>query len=312
MAAWENLDFSPLASLPHIYRKTQQDAKRDQTLASLAPGSNLNDVALQLFKAGDIQGGTSLATLANANAQQAATQAHQTGMLDVARQNIQPEAVKAAIAAGYKPGSEEFKRAVTPKVAEQPISITEKKMIADAENEVPRLQGTIRDIETALKLNPGVHTGAGPMLRARIGNALPDALVPDQFASKKSSADTLEWNQIMSQEAIQRMGESMKGATTEGEMKRWLDIAADATLPVDKRKNAMERFLTLAKDEIAIKDRRVNQMRTPGAYWKPGGGSSAPPDPRAAIEEARAAIAKGAPRDKIIERLKSMGIQGGL
>lgn len=69
------IDFSPLAALPAAYQQGQQFAdqrrlqgNRERTLAELQAGAPIGDVARKLMQAGDIEGGLSLAKLADAQA----------------------------------------------------------------------------------------------------------------------------------------------------------------------------------------------------------------------------------------------------
>lgn len=61
--------FSPLAQLPEVYQQAKMKGNRERTLAELANGANVGDVANKLFQAGDIEGGLSLAKLADSQQQ---------------------------------------------------------------------------------------------------------------------------------------------------------------------------------------------------------------------------------------------------
>lgn len=69
------LDFSPLARIPAQMRESQAfdtqqriQANRERTLAELGQGVPIGDVSRKLFAAGDVEGGLSLARLADAQA----------------------------------------------------------------------------------------------------------------------------------------------------------------------------------------------------------------------------------------------------
>lgn len=64
------VDFSPIGKLGDAYREAQFRANRERTLAELGQGAPLDQVATKLFQAGDVQGGMSLANLANTMEQQ--------------------------------------------------------------------------------------------------------------------------------------------------------------------------------------------------------------------------------------------------
>jgi hypothetical protein len=62
------IDFSGIGQLGDIYQKNKQQAVRQQSLAALGQGAPPEEVAQALFRAGDVEGGTSLARLAEARA----------------------------------------------------------------------------------------------------------------------------------------------------------------------------------------------------------------------------------------------------
>jgi hypothetical protein len=195
----------------------------------------------------------------------------------------EPENVRAVRAAGIDPTSPEGRKALFPRT-DTPISATDKKEIIKAEDDVPRLEATIRNMQRAKELNPQVYEGFGASMRGSLGAKAPDWLVPDVLANPKAGKATAEWDQIMGQEAIQMMGETLKGASTDFEMRKFLGIAADTSLPGDTRKNAMDRFLALANDELALRKRRAKEIRG-GTYFKPEGGGAVEPAAPAALPD---------------------------
>jgi hypothetical protein len=158
-----------------------------------------------------------------------------------------------------------------PREDAQELSASDKKIITKAEDELPALDATINNVKRARELNDEAYTGFGASARGAIGSKLPDGMVPDFVASKKRSEATAEWDQLMSQEAIKMMSDTLKGASTDFEMKKFLNIAADTSQPAKVRDKAMERFLALAEDEKNLRVRRVNDMRG-GTYFKPNSG----------------------------------------
>lgn len=77
-----SVDFSTLGKLGDIYDKGKLSAGRERSLAALGQGASLADVSRSLFQAGDIEGGTSLARLADVQAQRAQTQAFQKAQIE--------------------------------------------------------------------------------------------------------------------------------------------------------------------------------------------------------------------------------------
>jgi hypothetical protein len=69
MADFPQIDFSPIGDLANVYRKAQQDATRQHVLSQLGQGNGPVDygtAAKALLASGDVQGGLSLAHLAEA------------------------------------------------------------------------------------------------------------------------------------------------------------------------------------------------------------------------------------------------------
>lgn len=267
------------------------------------------------------------AQLEMAKAQQDWNRTYQGGMLDIARQNanrkdVHPDIVKLQ-AAGIDPKSPTGQKALFPRT-DTPISATDKKAIMSAEDDVPRLNATIENVRRAMELNPQVYSGLGASARGWMGAKLPDGLVPDVIANPKQGAATAEWDQVMGQEAIKMMSETLKGASTDFEMKKFLGIAADTAQPPPVRQKAMERFTSLANEELALRKRRASELRS-GEYFKPGNdGSATKPqsggpsldtvkaaraNQQATLAEAKALITQRPDkRDAIIQRLKQAGI----
>lgn len=217
-----------------------------------------------------------------------------------------PEGVRTLEAAGIDPASPEGRKALFPKT-DTPISATDKKIIVDAENDIPRLDATIANVKRAMELNPKVFTGFGASLRGQIGASLPAGITSTHIAPREGAEATAEWDQVMGQEAIKNMSETLKGASTDFEMKKFLGIAADTSKPANVRQNAMQRFLSLAEAERSLRVNRAKELRG-GTFFKPGGGATSAPASGDALSAAKAAIERGAPREAVIQRLRDNGI----
>jgi hypothetical protein len=106
------------------------------------------------------------------------------------------------------------------------------------------------------------------------------------------------------------MSETLKGASTDFEMRQFLERAADVSKSPGVRKEAMEGFLRLAREELAVRQKRAEQIRG-GTQYKPQGGAAAAPAGTSspALSDARAAIATGRiTREEAIKRLQGAGI----
>lgn len=268
--------YNMLSGLGDTLQQNRARNTRERTLAELGQGANVADVSRALFQAGDIQGGLSLANLANAQNQQDWQRTYQGGMLNIAKQNVKPEAVKAAEAAGLRPGTPEFTRAVVPKSAETPISATDKRAIFEAEDAMPALKGTIDTLARAKELNNKTFSGAGASYRAWAGSKLPDFMVPDFVADKTGADATTEWQNIMSAEAIKNMAETLKGATTNFELQEFQRRLADPSTPPEIRGRIIDRMMMLAERQRQISEARMKDLRG-GTYFKPEGAPQTTP-----------------------------------
>jgi hypothetical protein len=311
---WANtpaVDFSALGDLPKTWREARREGARDRELAQIDPNNpqTLATIGARLLRAGDVQGGLAVTQLARQNSNDDWQRQYQGGMLDVARQNANRQEVPTDIrklqAAGIAPGTPEAAKALFPRT-DTPISATDKKAIFEAEDALPQLQGTIEALSRAKEINGQTFSGVGAGLRASVGANLPDWMVPDAIADKKTANTTVEWQKIMGPEALQTMASTLKGATTDFELRKFIEMLGDPTTPPKVREQVIDRMTTLAQRKLELSRSRVKDLRG-GDYFKPGGGQqrAAQGDP---LAMARDAIAKGAPRDAVIQRLQQNGI----
>ncbi|WP_316176150.1 hypothetical protein [Bradyrhizobium sp. SZCCHNRI1073] len=159
-----------------------------------------------------------------------------------------------------------------PREDAQPLSAADKKAIMSAEDDNALLVGTLDTLNRAKELNTKTFTGWTAGARGWAGTALPGAsAVLDPEAAKA----TREFGQLMSGEAIKSMAETLKGATTDREMARFLEMLADPSTPPDIRERTINRMIQLAERQRKINDSRINDLRG-GTYYKPGQGTSSP------------------------------------
>ncbi len=86
---------------------------------------------------------------------------------------------------------------------------------------------------------------------------------------------TVEWHKMMEPAAIKEMSETLKGASTDREMFKYLELIADASTPPEIRERLIDKAITLAEHSQKIAKDRMNQLRG-GDYYKREGGQSAP------------------------------------
>lgn len=315
------VDFSPLANLGKAWNegKNQQyqdkiRENREMSLAALGQGASVEDVSRSLFQAGDIEGGLSLARLADARAtrQQAQSNADRSFGLQErefqANQN-KPRIVGSAETGYYLvdnngrpvggqpgvgapsappvPGAPTVAPGASQPAGPQPIipakpkaakdmPAGDRKAIWNSEDENADLDGTVAALSQAKGLNEQAFTGYLAGSRGNIGSKLPGAgMVPGGIFDPAGSKATLEWQKLMSPEALKQMANTLKGATTDFELRTFIDQLADPSTPTDVRGRIIDRMQKLAERKREINQTRMNQLRE-GTYYKPGGGQSAP------------------------------------
>lgn len=308
-------DFSALGDLQKTYISAKREGNRDRVLAGIDPNNpqSLATLGMQLLRAGDTQGGLAAAQLARQNANDDWQRTYQGGMLRVAEQNANrqetPTDVQKLRAAGIQPGTPEAAKALFPKT-DTPISATDKKAIFEAEDAQPQLQGAVEALRRAKELNSQTFQGYGASTRAWLGTKLPDMMVPDIIADPKTAKATEEWQKTMGPQALETMASTLKGATTDFELRKFIEMLADPSTTPDTRGKIIDRLITLAERKQKINEARIKDLRG-GDYFKPQGGqpqrgmTQPQSDP---LSMARDAIAKGAPRDAVIQRLQQNGI----
>lgn len=182
----------------------------------------------------------------------------------------------AALDLGLVPGTPAYQSyTLTGKMPreDQPLpSAADRRAIGQAEDALPVIDGTIETLTRAKELNDKTYTGLGAQALAWTGTSFPGSSL---VLNPKTAEATREFGQIMTMEAIKSMSQVLKGATTDTEMGRFIEILGDPTTPPKIREKTIERMLTLAQRQKAIATDRVNELRT-GTYYRPGGGQSAP------------------------------------
>jgi hypothetical protein len=176
-----------------------------------------------------------------------------------------PQQLQLLQAAGINPTSPEGRSALFPR-ANAPLSAIDRREIFKAEDEVPQLTGTIEALDRALQLNDKTYTGFGADLFGRLGTGAAGSL--GMKPSPQASA-TVEWGKIMGSEAIKNMSETLKGATTNLELQKFVDLLSDPTTPADVRASVIKRMKTLAERQLQIKNMRMNELRG-GDYFMRG------------------------------------------
>ncbi len=155
-----------------------------------------------------------------------------------------------------------------PREDSQSLTATDKKALWAAEDEVPLIDNTLSALDQAKDLNRRTFTGTGAGILGTIGTNVPGAgMLIDTDKAKATS----EFNKLMSMEAIQSMAQTLKGATTDSELARFVDILADPSTDPDIRERTIDRMINLARRVKEVKSTRINELRG-GGISQPGAG----------------------------------------
>lgn len=155
-----------------------------------------------------------------------------------------------------------------------PMTASMLKLQRETESGIVDLQNTKAVLGRALELAPKAFSGMGAGTRAYLGSRLPDGAVPDFIADKGSSDATTEFGNIMSMEAIQSMSNSLKGATTDFELRKFEQILSDPSVPANIKMATIKRMTALADSKLALEQQRLDEFGSemPGAQPDAGGG----------------------------------------
>ena len=286
--------YNMLSGLGDTIAKTRKEAARKQAFADINNPDGTVDfqkAILGLTKAGDVEGAARISQLAGQIEDRKFRQSTDARDAALARErfdftrsqaNKEPDSVRAVRAAGIDPASPEGRKTLFPRT-DTPISAADKKTINTAEDELPNVDATIDALKIAKDLNSKTFTGWTAGARGALGTSgLPGA---GMLVDKDAAMATREWGQVMSAEAIKTMADTLKGATTDFELRKFEAMMADPSVPPKIRGDMIDRMLKLADKQKVIKSRRIEELRS-GNYYKPqGGGASYPP---AAVEALKA------------------------
>lgn len=320
-----NVDFSSLGQLPAVYQRARQDQMRQQTLASLGQGGDVD--AQTLLKSGDLSLAQLGVQLQNKQAEDAwrrqeaaRSQSNADRTYELQRQqqarlaDPTPANWRKTASGGLEPipGGEAdpayIQRVNEIKKPNNVLQAGDKKIITAAEDELPNLDGTLEALKIAKDLNNKTFTGITAGIRGKIGTTVPGA---GALIDKDAAMATREWGQVMSGEAIKTMSDTLKGATTDFELKKFEAMMADPSVPPEIRGRMIDRMIKLAEAHRQTKMRRINDLRG-GTYFKPDGGAAKPSGQGngadVLLQQAKEALAAGAPRGAVLLRLQQAGV----
>jgi hypothetical protein len=213
---------------------------------------------------------------------------------------------------GLKPGDPRYQNFVLtgkmPREDTQPLTATDKKAIMEADDGVMAAQSAIASLQRAKSLSAEAYQGP---LAAQRGYAT-------SILGDKAGSATVQLNNEVTTNALTQLKSIFGAAPTEGERKILLDIQGSASLAHADRVKIYERAEALAQRRLEFAKKQADGIRG-GDYYKPeaqrGQGQPAqtntPAQASSALQNARKAIADGAPRQAVIDRLRQAGIDPG-
>lgn len=222
----------------------------------------------------------------------------------------------AAVANGLDPNSPGYQSYVLtgkmPREDAQPLTATDKKAILEADEKVQSGNQVVANLMKAKALSK--QAMAGPLAAGR-GYAA--SFLGESSDLGKSGIATTDLNNLVTSNALQQLKTIFGGNPTEGERAILLDIQGSASQPDEVRQKIYDRAIDAAKKRLAFEQQRADELRG-GSFYKPTGGSSKMSTQAAAksqgngadtmLQQAREAIAQGAPRDAVIQRLQGAGV----
>lgn len=152
-----------------------------------------------------------------------------------------------------------------------PPSLTsvDKNIINDAMTQNNMLKNTLTNLEEAETLGPKTWSGPFANTAARAtswwyGNEGQDDTTADEH---------LRYQQIMEGEAIAQMSQTLKGATTDREMQKFIDIVADPSVPWNStKKHALAQVKRFAQSVMAMNEEKISGIRN-RTFWTQDAGA---------------------------------------
>jgi hypothetical protein len=190
-----------------------------------------------------------------------------------------------AIANGLKPDSPGYQSYVLtgkmPREDAQPLSATDKKLLADADDHINSGLSVIASLNRAKALSPKAFTG--PMADRR-GYAA--SFLGETSDTGKAGIATTQLNNEVLANALAQLKSIFGAAPTEGERKILLELQGSVNQPDVVRQGIYDRAIIFAQQKLEAAKKRADEMRG-GTFYKPGGGASGTgaPAPAAAVPD---------------------------
>lgn len=195
---------------------------------------------------------------------------------------------RAAARAGLKPGDPGYQGFILtgkmPREDMGPLTATDKKAILEADEMVLTNRTAIDNLRQAKELSVKAYEGPTAGMRGAVMGNL----------GNEAGKATMEYNNLVTANALGQLKAIFGSAPTEGERKILLDIQGSANLPHDVRVKILDRGIAMAERRLAFNEQRAAELRGGDYYKSPekrsqGAASPRQPDqpssaPPAAIE----------------------------
>jgi hypothetical protein len=194
-------------------------------------------------------------------------------------------------------------------------SPAEQKLVTQEQEGNIDLQSLLGSLKEAQGLaNTGIYEGPGAKIRSMVGENVGSVLPGVTGINAETTARTQRFNQILSGPVLETLNK-MKGSSSDRDLLFAIDTLNNQNATLDNKKAALDTVMRKIDAHMRASDQRLKEMGGKKVEIAPpttSAGASAAAAPAAGggdlLEKARSAIAAGAPRDKVIERLKAAGI----
>ncbi len=173
-----------------------------------------------------------------------------------------------ALQLGLKPGTHEYSQYVATGQMPQPKdatrAVSELKAIREADTDVGRYTAAEKQLTEALDLIPKAFSGFAAGARGSAGEMF-------GYGSDREGGvyATQRLKQILDEEAIKAMGDALTGASTDYEMRKFLELYSDSGASPQRKADALRAVIMKIRAQRRLAEARSKDMRT-GEYYKPG------------------------------------------
>lgn len=210
--------------------------------------------------------------------------------------------------------------------AEQ-LSPAEQRQVFQQLDQIEAGQSTLSLLSKAKELSDKFKGGVGAAAQAYVAS---QARSMAGMAPDEASNAVINYDNLVKEQALAQLKTTFGGNPTEGERKVLLDLQASSGKTPEQRAAILDRAIALAQERIKSAEQRRESLltrsyrqpagaqqpapaapgapRAPGAPAAPGGQQRPSIDAETARQQARSAIASGAPRDAVLRRLQEAGI----